>query len=169
MAMEQALLPHLGAAHKLARWLTGDAVDAEDVVQEAYLRALRFFGGFHGADARPWLLAIVRNASYTWLQQERVQRSVRGFDKEFDGCDAEALSPEQQLLREEDRQSVRRAVEALPPKLREVVLLREIEGRSYKEIAAIAAIPLGTVMSRLARARGQLQRCLGTTEQSWRK
>jgi hypothetical protein len=104
MAMEQALLPHLNAAHKLARWLTGDAVDAEDVVQEAYLRALRFFGGFHGADARPWLLAIVRNASYTWLQQKRVQRSVRGFDEEFDGCDAEAMSPEQQLLREEDRQ-----------------------------------------------------------------
>jgi RNA polymerase sigma-70 factor (ECF subfamily) len=159
--MEQALLPHLGAAHNLARWLTGDAVDAEDVVQEAYLRALKSFGSFHGRDARPWLLAIVRNASYTWFQRERVHGRATGFDEEIHSRDAEALRPEQQLLREEDRQSVWRAVEALPPKLRDVVVLREMEGRSYKEIAAVAAIPLGTVMSRLARARGQLQRLLG--------
>ena len=153
---EQTLLPHLGAAYNLARWLTRDDHDAEDIVQEAFLRALKFFGGFHGEDGRVWLLAIVRNTSYTWLQRKRTRGPATAFDEEIHGAQADALNPEKLLLRKEDRQSVQQAVEELPMELREVVVLRELEGLSYKEIAAVADIPLGTVMSRLARARERL-------------
>jgi RNA polymerase sigma factor (sigma-70 family) len=131
------------------------------VVQEAYLRALKFFGGFHAEDSRAWLLAIVRNTCYTWLQQKRTRGPAPAFDEEIHGLDADAASPEQLLLLEEDRQSVRRAVEELPAKLREIVVLRELEGLSYKEVAMVADIPVGTVMSRLARARERLQHRLG--------
>jgi RNA polymerase sigma factor (sigma-70 family) len=158
---EQALLPHVAAAYNLARWLTHDDHDAEDVVQEAYLRALKSFGGFHGTDGRAWLLAIVRNACYTSLQQKRARGPATAFDEEIHGIEADDLSPEKALLRNEDKQSVHQAVAELPVELREVVVLRELEGLSYKEIAAIAAIPLGTVMSRLARARERLQQRLG--------
>jgi RNA polymerase sigma factor (sigma-70 family) len=157
---EEALLPHLGAAYNLARWLTRDADDAEDVVQEAYLRALKSFGGFHGSDGRAWLLAIVRNACYTWLQKKRVREPVTAFDEEIHGLDAGTASPMVLLLQKENKQAVHQAVEELPIDLREVVVLRELEGLSYKEIAAIADIPMGTVMSRLARARQRLQRRL---------
>jgi RNA polymerase sigma-70 factor (ECF subfamily) len=163
---EQALLPHLGAAYNLARWLTRDDHDAEDVVQEAYLRALKFFGGFHGADGRTWLLAIVRNTCYTWLQKKRAHGPATSFDEEIHGVEAEALNPATLLLQKEHQRSVRQAVEELPTDLREVVVLRELEGLSYKEIAAIADIPLGTVMSRLARARERLQQRL---EGNWNK
>jgi RNA polymerase sigma-70 factor (ECF subfamily) len=158
---EQALLPHLGAAYNLARWLTRDDHDAEDAVQEAYLRALKSFGGFHGTDGRAWLLAIVRNVCYTSLQQKRARGPATAFDEEIHGIETDDLNPEKLLLREEDKQSVQQAVQELPVELREVVVLRELEGLSYKEIAAIAAIPLGTVMSRLARARARLQQRLG--------
>ena len=158
---EQALLPHLGAAYNLARWLMRDDHDAQDVVQEAYLRALKFFGGFHGTDGRAWLLTIVRNACHTWLQQQRSGGNAATFDEEIHGVDAGALSPDSALLRKEDRQTVWQAVEALPVEYREMVVLRELEGLSYKEIAAVAGIPLGTVMSRLARARQRLQEQLG--------
>jgi RNA polymerase sigma-70 factor (ECF subfamily) len=161
---EQALLPHLGAAYNLARWLTRDDHGAEDVVQEAYLRALKSFDGFHGTDARPWLLAIVRNASYSWLDQKRRRAAVAVFDETSHGTRADAPNPEQQLLRKEDEQAVRKAVDELPVDLREVVVLRELEGLSYKEIAVVAAVPLGTVMSRLARARERLQHRLGEPE-----
>jgi RNA polymerase sigma-70 factor (ECF subfamily) len=157
---EQALLPHLGAAYNLARWLTRDEHDAEDVVQEAYLRALKSFGGFHGADGRAWLLAIVRNVSYTSLQKKRPREPATAFDDEIHGVDAGAATPVALLLQQESKQAVRQAVEELPVSLREVVVLRELEGLSYKEIAAIADIPMGTVMSRLARAREQLQKRL---------
>jgi RNA polymerase sigma-70 factor (ECF subfamily) len=158
---EQALLPHLDAAYNLARWLTRDDHDAEDLVQAAYLRALKSFGGFQGANARAWLLTIVRNACYTWLEQKRARGVAMAFDEDIHGVESDATDPEKCLLREEDQQAVRRAVEALPPELREVIVLRELEGLSYKEIAAIAGIPLGTVMSRLARARERLHRRLG--------
>jgi RNA polymerase sigma factor (sigma-70 family) len=158
---EQALLPHLDAAYNLARWLTHDAHDAEDLVQVAYLRALRFFGGFHGANSRAWLLTIVRNACYTWLEQKRARGPATALDEEIHGVESNTVDPEKLLLREEDQQSIRRAVEELPLELREVLVLRELEGLSYKEIAAIAEIPMGTVMSRLARARERLQRRLG--------
>jgi RNA polymerase sigma factor (sigma-70 family) len=159
---EQALLPHLDAAYNLARWLTHDDHDAEDLVQAASLRALKSFSGFHGANARAWLLTIVRNACYTWLEQKRARGPATAFDEEIHGVESDAMDPEKRLLREEAQQSVRRAVEGLPVELREVVVLRELEGLSYKEIAAIAGIPLGTVMSRLARARERLhQRLVG--------
>jgi RNA polymerase sigma factor (sigma-70 family) len=158
---EQALLPYLGAAYNLARWLVRDDHDAADVVQEAYLRALNSFAGFHGTDGRAWLLAIVRNTCYTWLQRERAHGPATAFDEAMHGVTADSLSPEAVVLREEDRQSVRQAVEALPVELREVVVLREFEGLSYKEIAAVANVPIGTVMSRLARARERLQVRLG--------
>jgi RNA polymerase sigma-70 factor (ECF subfamily) len=158
---EQALLPHLGAAYNLARWLSRDEHDAEDVVQEAYLKALKSFAGFHGADGRAWLLAIVRNACHTWLQKKRRREPGTAFDEEIHSIDAGVATPVTLLLQKENKQTIHQAVEELPLDLREVVVLRELEGLSYKEIAAIADIPMGTVMSRLARARERLQKHLG--------
>ena len=158
---EQALLPHLDAAYNLARWLTRNDHDAEDLVQAAYLRALRFFGGSNMANNRAWLLTIVRNTCYTWLEQKRARGTATTFDEQIHWEGSDAMDPEGQLLREDQKQSVRRAVEELSPELREVVVLREMEGLSYKEIAAIAEIPQGTVMSRLARARARLRQRLG--------
>jgi RNA polymerase sigma factor (sigma-70 family) len=158
---EQAFLPHLDAAYNLARWLTRNDHDAEDLVQAAYLRALRFFGGNRMANDRAWLLTIVRNTCFTWFEQNRARGTATASDEEIHGVAPDALDPERRLLREDQKQSVRRAVEELPLELREVVVLREMEGLSYKEIAAIAEIPLGTVMSRLARARERLRQRLG--------
>jgi RNA polymerase sigma factor (sigma-70 family) len=158
---EQSLLPHLDAAYNLARWLTRDDHDAEDLVQAAYLRALKFFGGFRGANSRAWLLTIVRNTCYTWIEEKRGRGPETAFDEEIHGVETGTMNPEKPVLRQEDEQSVRRAVEELPVELREVVVLRELEGLSYKEIAAIAEIPMGTVMSRLARARERLRERLG--------
>lgn len=154
---EQALLPHLDAAYNLARWLTRDAQDAEDVVQEAYLRALRFFGGFRGGDARPWLLAIVRNASHDWLRQRGALDATTPFDEEIHTGERTSETPETLLLQRADRGTVQRALAALPVRLREVIVLRELEGLSYRQIAEIVGVPVGTVMSRLARARARLQ------------
>jgi RNA polymerase sigma-70 factor (ECF subfamily) len=154
-------LPHLDAAYNLARWLTHSDHDAEDVVQEACVRALRFFSSFHGTSPRAWLLTIVRNACYTWLEQKRARGPATPLDAELHDIRSDAVTAETRLLREESQQSVRRAVTELPLELREVVVLRELEGLSYKEIAAIAEIPLGTVMSRLARARHRLHELLG--------
>jgi RNA polymerase sigma factor (sigma-70 family) len=157
---ERAVLPHLDAAYNLARWLTRDVHDAEDVVQASYLRALRFFGGYHGANNRAWILTIVRNACYTLLEQKGTRGESTTFDETIHGMGSDAMDPEKQLMTEDDKQSVRRAVEELPLELREVVVLRELEEMSYREIAAIAEIPLGTVMSRLARARERLRQRL---------
>jgi len=157
---EQAVLPHLDAAYNLARWLTQNDHDAEDVVQEAYLRALQFFGGFHGADGRPWLLKIVRNTCYTWLQKHGGLKPTMVFDEEQHSVGADAANPETLLQRCEDRELLRQAVEELPLEFREVVVLRELEGLCYKDIAELAGIPMGTVMSRLARARERLQQSL---------
>ncbi len=153
---EQTLLPHLGAAYNLARWLTRNEQDAEDVVQEAYLRALRFFGGFTGGDGRAWLLAIVRNASYDWLSRPGAAASTTPFDEEIHGQDEVPETPETLLLQQAGRDAIRREIEMLPIAWREVLILREFEGLSYREIAGIAGIPVGTVMSRLARARARL-------------
>ena len=158
---EQTLLPHLDAAYNLARWLTRDDHDAEDLVQAAYLRALKFFGGFRGENSRAWLLTIVRNTCYTWIEEKRGRGPETAFDERIHGALTSTMGPEKAVLRQEDEQSVRRAVEELPVELREVVVLRELEGLSYKEIAAIAGIPMGTVMSRLARARERLRERLG--------
>ena len=141
---EQALLPHLDAAYNLARWLTRNDHDAEDLVQAAYLRALKFFGGFRRANSRAWLLTIVRNTCYTWLEQKRARGTATAFDEEIHGVGIRRRwTRKEQLLRKDQKQSVRRAVEELPLELREVVVLRELEGLSYKEIAAIAEIPHG--------------------------
>lgn len=152
---EDVVLPHLDAAYNLARWLTRNDADAEDVVQEASLRAFKFFGGYHGGDSRAWLLTIVRNTCYTWLGQNRAHELTIPFDEGLHG--REESNPETRLIEGADRQMLKEALESLPVEFREVVILRELEGLSYKEIAGIADIPVGTVMSRLARARKRLE------------
>ncbi len=160
LPFEESVLPHLGAAYNLARWLTRGGQDAEDVVQEALLRAFRAFPGFRGTEPRAWLLTIVRNACFTWLRRNRRQEITTEFDEEIHTLEGDALNPERLALREGDHGRVRQALEELPAEYREVLVLREIEGMSYKEIATVADIPVGTVMSRLARARGRMQRQL---------
>ena len=157
---EQAVLPHLGAAYNLARWLTGNDHDAEDVVQESYLRALRFFPGFRGGNSRPWLLTIVRNTCYTWLRRNRMDDVTTELDEDVHGVDYTTSNPEAVLLAAARSDMVTRALEELPVALREIVILRELEGMSYQEIADVAAVPIGTVMSRLSRARTRLQKLL---------
>jgi RNA polymerase sigma-70 factor, ECF subfamily len=154
---EEAVLPHLDAAYNLARWLARDDSDAEEVVQTACLRALRFFGGFAGGNARAWLLTIVRNTFFSFVAQRRGHEQDAPFDEEVHGAEQAGGDPEAELLRRADAQLLRRAIAALPVVFREVIVLREIEGLAYKEIAAVAGIPIGTVMSRLARARQHLQ------------
>ena len=157
---EEALLPHLDAAYNLARWLTRDARDAEDVVQEAYLRALKHFNTFKGGDARPWMLKIVRNTYYTSIQRNRVTEAMTPFDEEEDVHISDTPNPEMLLLKEADRQIVRRALRKLPTEFLEIIVLREFEELSYKQIADTVQVPVGTVMSRLARARGRLAQIL---------
>jgi RNA polymerase sigma-70 factor, ECF subfamily len=154
---ERLALPHLDAAYNLARWLTRNEHDAEDVVQEAFLRAYKYLAGFRGENFRAWLLSIVRRTAYDWLQRNRPAELVP--DSEIDGetiVDTETDSPETALLRKADQAMVNEMVAALPPAFREVIVLRELQELSYKEIADIASVPVGTVMSRLARARALL-------------
>jgi RNA polymerase sigma factor (sigma-70 family) len=157
---EELALPHMEAAYNLARWLTGNDPDAEDVVQESYLRALKFFAGFRGENGRPWLLTIVRNTCYSWLRRNRMNEISTDLEEEAQLADTTSVSPEAMLLSAARTESVQHALEELPVEFREIVILRELEGLSYKEIAEIAAIPVGTVMSRLARARARLQKIL---------
>ena len=157
---DQVILPHLDAAYNLARWLTRNADDAQDVVQEALIRALKYFAGYREGSARAWLLTIVRNASYSWLQRRRGQETVPLYEEEPAHFPDEASNPESQMLRRAHSQRVQQAVQELPIEFREVIVLRELEGLSYKEISAVAGVPVGTVMSRLARARERLQHSL---------
>ncbi len=159
-SFEEAVLPHLDAAYNLARWLTRDERDAEDVVQEAYLRAFRFFSGFRGGDARAWLMRIVRNTCYTWLHANRPLQDAAEFDENFFPPDSHAPNPEEVALQNDSAVLLRKALEKLPPNSREVLILRELEGMSYKEIADITGMPVGTVMSSLSRARGRLRQIL---------
>jgi RNA polymerase sigma-70 factor (ECF subfamily) len=162
---EQTVLPHLDAAYNLARWLTRNDQDAQDVTQEACLRAFRFFDGYQGRNMRAWFLTIVRNTCYTWLHQNRAPGgSDEVFDEEIHSTDdSGGASPEIQALAGADRETLRRALEELPEVFREVLLLRELEGMSYKEIADVSSVSLGTVMSRLARARTRLRQALGAS------
>jgi RNA polymerase sigma-70 factor (ECF subfamily) len=160
---EQAVLPHLDAAYNLARWLTRNANDAEDVVQEAFCRALRFFGGFRGGDARAWLLKVVRTTCYTWLQRHRARDLTAPLDEDRDEAGSYALNPERLFLQRADKHMLLEAIEDLPVTFREVIVLRELEELTYQEIAGVAGVPLGTVMSRLSRARKQLQDRLAHT------
>jgi RNA polymerase sigma factor (sigma-70 family) len=163
LRFEQTVLPHLDAAYNLSRWLTASEADADDVTQEACLRALRFFSTHHGQNARAWLLAIVRNTCRTWLEKNR-PREVRGWLPEDDTLAAVSseLDPVVLAIRRADRETVRQAIEELPLEYREAVVLRELEGLSYKEIAEIVEVPLGTVMSRLSRARDRLEQNLAS-------
>jgi len=166
--MEQ-LLSHLNAAYNLARWLTRNDTDAEDVVQEAYLRAFKHFRSVHGSDSRPWLLAIVRNTFYTWLQQNRAPERQIPFDEEIHTAEEDHPNPEALLLLKANNQVVRKAIQELPAEFRRVIVLRELEGLSYKQIADVTEIPVGTVMSRLARARKRLEQSLSQSREQREK
>ena len=157
---EQEVLPHLDAAYNLARWLTRNEQDAQDVVQEAYVRALRFFGAYRGGNSRAWVLKIVRNTCYNWLQENRPLQYAAEFDENLFGPDPRTLNPEEALLQNASDKTLRRALEALPLKSREVLILREFEGMSYREIADTTGMPPGTVMSSLSRARNGLRQSL---------
>ena len=159
---EEVALPHLAAAYNLARWLIHNQQDAEDVVQEAYLRAFKFFSGYYGGDSRSWILTIVRNTCYTWLQQNRALQVTDSIDDKLDEIEPDLADPEVLMLRSVDLQIVRQALGDLPVEFREVVVLREMEGLTYKEIADIVDVPIGTVMSRLARGRKRLQTLLAS-------
>lgn len=154
---EEIALPHLGAAYNLARWMLHNEHDAEDVVQEAYLRALKSFRGYYGGDSRSWLMTIVRNTCYTWLQKNRALRLSDPIEDKLDEVGLDFADPEMLLLQSADSQMVRHALQELPVEFREVMVLREMEDLSYKEIANIVDVPIGTVMSRLARGRKRLQ------------
>jgi RNA polymerase sigma-70 factor (ECF subfamily) len=150
---EEIVMPHLDAAYNLARWLAGNDHDAEDIVQEACVRAFRFSSGFRGGNSRSWLLAIVRNMAYSWLKKNRSHTLVSVDDEEL----AEIEDPVAPAFDKADAHVLRAALEELPAEFREALVLRELEGFSYKEIAEVADVPVGTVMSRIARARRQLQ------------
>jgi RNA polymerase sigma-70 factor (ECF subfamily) len=151
--LAELVLPHLDSAYNLARWLVGSREDAEDVVQETYLRAFRYSSGFRGGDARAWLLTIVRNTSYSWLRKTRADEALAQFDEDIHTGVIEPSNPEQLLLQNADARLVEKALSELPVRFREILVLRELEGLSYKEIADVIGVPIGTVMSTLSRAR----------------
>jgi RNA polymerase sigma-70 factor, ECF subfamily len=163
---EAVVLPHLSAAYRLARYLTRSDADADDVVQEAFLRALKYFGGFRGeADQScAWLLAIVRNTAHTWQRRHRANASTTEFDETVHSEAITDEHPGSVLSRRDLRETLADVLDRLPPDFREVIVLREIEGLSYKEISEVADVPVGTVMSRLSRARKRLQQALIASE-----
>ena len=140
---EQTVLPHLDAVYNLARWMMRNEQDAQDVSQEAYLRALRFFPGFRGGDARPWLLKIARNTCYSWLQVNQPLKNAAEFDENSFSPESHAPNPEDIVLQKDGRNLIRKALEMLAPNSREVLILRELEGMSYKEIADVTSVCLG--------------------------
>ncbi|PWT85240.1 MAG: RNA polymerase subunit sigma [Blastocatellia bacterium] len=160
---EETVLPHLDAAFNYARWLTKNDVEAEDVVQDACVRAMRFFSSLRDNDARPWLFAIVRNTWYSRVSRRRNLVEATPLNDAQDQWPDHELDPEEQLLQQHTVAFVRAALEQLPVDFREVIVLREIEGLSYKEIAEVVRVPIGTVMSRLARARERLLTVLKLT------
>jgi RNA polymerase sigma-70 factor (ECF subfamily) len=160
-ALAELLIPHLDSAYNLARWLVRNGEDAEDVVQEAYVRAFQYSSGFRGGDARAWLLTIVRNTSYRWLRKTRANEAVDQFDEEIHTSGTETSNPEQLLLQNADRHLVEKALSALPVRFREILVLRELEGLSYKEIVEVMGVPIGTVMSTLSRARVRFRHAAG--------
>lgn len=155
---ERLVMPHLDAAYNLARWLAGNDHDAEDIAQDACVRAFRFVGGCRGGDGRAWLLTIVRNTAYSWLKKNRAQPVDSIDDDEL--AEIEDQSSAASSFHSADSAALRTALETLPMEYREALVLRELEGLSYKEIAEVSEVPVGTVMSRLARARRQLQGAL---------
>jgi RNA polymerase sigma-70 factor, ECF subfamily len=161
-SFEETMLPHMDAAHNLAKWLLHNEQDAQDVVQEAYLRAFKSFGGFHGSNGRAWLLTIVRNTAYTLLKKNRAVDLTTTFDEEIHVTGHDSASPATILEHAENTELIRKAVDELPAEFREILILRHQEDLSYKELGEILKIPTGTVMSRLARARAKLKEYLTT-------
>jgi RNA polymerase sigma factor (sigma-70 family) len=157
---EQVVMPHLDAAFNLARWLVRNPQDAEDMVQEAYLRAFKFFGGFQGGDARAWLLKIVRNTSYSFLEKNRPAALAEEFDEKVHVQETPVPDVETRMVRSVESRMLNDALGELPLNFREVLVLRELEGLSYKEIAELIGVPIGTVMSSLARGRERLREAL---------
>lgn len=168
------VMPHLADAYALARWLTGDRADAEDVVQEASLRAFRAIGGFAGGNSRAWVLTIVRHTAYSWLGKNRRAGLVMVDDLEAvehvparpggHAAEGDAATPESELIAKADAARLQTAIAALPPPFRETLVLRDLQGLDYREIAQVTDVPIGTVMSRLARARRRLIETIGTDE-----
>jgi RNA polymerase sigma-70 factor (ECF subfamily) len=160
---EAIVLPHLDAAYTLARYLTRNEHDAQDVVQDSYLRALKYFDGFRGSegsDGRAWLLAIVRNTAFTWRRRHRRETNAAEFDEKLHSEAVADINPEATLRGTSARESLHQALDQLPAEFREVIVLRELQGLSYKEIGEVTGVPVGTVMSRLSRARSRLQQAL---------
>ena len=155
--LDELLISHLDSAYNLARWLMRNSHDAEDVVQEAYLRAFQYSGGFHGGDARAWLLTIVRNTAYRCLGRRRPNEQ---FDENIHVGLPASVTPEQLLLQTADADLVEKALRELPVRFREIIVLRELQGFSYKEIADVMGVPMGTVMSTLSRARERFRHAL---------
>ena len=165
---EQAILPHLNAAYNLARWLMNNDQDAEDIVQESFLRAYKYFASYQGGNSRSWLLSIVRNTCYTWMRENQRQGVIVDLDDELSSTEFIMDNPEECLQIKADKQRVARALAKLPVGYRELIVLRELEALSYKEIALIIGVPMGTVMSRLARARDRLKAWLGQKDnEAW--
>ena len=162
-SFEAMMLPCMDAAHNLARWLLRNEQDAQDVVQEAYLRAFRSFAGFRGTNGRAWLLTIVRNTAYTLLKKNRTADLTTSFDEEIHATGDESVSPVTILEHAEDAELIKNAMDGLPAEFREILILRHQENLSYNEIGDILKIPIGTVMSRLARARGKLKQYLAAS------
>lgn len=158
---ERLVLPHLDDAYTLARYLLRDEHDAQDAVQEASLKAFRHFAGFRSGDARAWLLSIVRNSCYDWYKSHRLERASVPITE--DGAEemADPHAADQDAVEASERDRIRAAVDALPPELREVIVLRELNDMSYREISEVVRAPIGTVMSRLSRARERLAAALG--------
>ena len=170
---ERIVQPYLGDAHALARWITGDRADSEDIVQEACLRAFRAINGYAGGNARAWVLSIVRNTAYTWLARNRtavvtaVDDLVAAEHANASPASAGgsyAANPETELIAMADAARLEAAIAALPPQFRDTLVLRDIQGLDYREIAAVTEVPVGTVMSRLARARQRLLRAIEAGE-----
>jgi RNA polymerase sigma-70 factor, ECF subfamily len=159
-SFDELLTSHLDSAYNLARWLVRNPDDAEDVVQEAYVRAFRYSGGFHGGDPRAWLLTIVRNTAYRWLGRRRTNEPVTQFDENIHTSVPASLNPEQLLLQNADADLVEQALRELPVRFREILVLRELEGLSYREIADVMGVPSGTVMSTLSRARQRFRHAI---------
>jgi RNA polymerase sigma-70 factor, ECF subfamily len=155
---ERLIMPHLDAAFNLARWLVRRDEDAEDLVQDSCLRAYKALEGFRGGDPRAWLLAIVRNTCYSWLERKnKLTEATTEFDEEVHGHENLPPNAEQDLLARADRERLQDALEAMPPEFREAMVLRELQGLSYKEIAVVTGVPMGTVMSRISRGRRWLR------------
>jgi RNA polymerase sigma factor (sigma-70 family) len=155
---EEVILPHLNAAHNLARWLMRNDQDAQDVVQESYLRAFRFFDSFRGGDGKSWLLAVVRNTCFTWRRHEK-RSTQEPFDEVTHSANVHEPNQEDSLVESSKMRVLRDCIEMLPPDFREIIVMRELEEMSYRQISDVACVPVGTVMSRLSRARKRLEKC----------